>query len=201
MARGSKIESSPHYNEIVDMLVAGYSGRRVSDYLLNEYGEKISHASLNRYKKDNLNVKAAVRQKIIEKEKKKKEEKKKKATQPVIEKEVEKEIKANESFELATDYRFQDIKKLDNIIEDACNVKVDLDNLPAEGDDKYDPYKEEDIKIRYNKLGLDAVKIKYAILDEDEVDVNHHVDYVEGLRDAFDITKESWIEQEEKNKE
>ena len=37
MARKSKIETSPHYNEIVELLVAGYSGRYVSDYLENEY--------------------------------------------------------------------------------------------------------------------------------------------------------------------
>ena len=66
MIRKSKVETSPHYNEIVDLLVAGYSPRYVSDYLSNEYDEKISHNSLNRYRKNNLNVKAAVKQKIMQ---------------------------------------------------------------------------------------------------------------------------------------
>ena len=54
MARRSKVETSPHFNEIVDLLVAGYSARYVSDYLSNEYNEKISHTALNNYKKANL---------------------------------------------------------------------------------------------------------------------------------------------------
>ena len=53
----SKVELSPHYNEIVDLLLSGNSGRYVSDYLLNEYDEKISYVALNNYKKNKLNVK------------------------------------------------------------------------------------------------------------------------------------------------
>ena len=68
LAKKSKVETSQHFNEIVDLLVAGYNGRYVSDYLQNKYNEKITHTTLNKYKKDNLNVKAAVKQKIIEKE-------------------------------------------------------------------------------------------------------------------------------------
>ena len=103
MVRKSKVEASPHYNEIVDLLVAGYSGRYVSDYLLTEYNEKISHASLNKYRKNNLNVKAAVKQKIIEKEKTKRREKSQKksakAAEKGIEQEAEKQFQAQESLD------------------------------------------------------------------------------------------------------
>ena len=51
MARKSKVETSSHYNEIVELLVAGYSPRYVSNYLDDEYNEKISHVALNNYKK------------------------------------------------------------------------------------------------------------------------------------------------------
>ena len=71
MGRKGKIESSPHYNEIVDLLLVGQTPRYVSDYLLNEYNEKISHVALSKFKKNKLNVKAEAKKKIIEKEKKK----------------------------------------------------------------------------------------------------------------------------------
>ena len=87
MARKSKVETSSHYNEIVELLVAGYSARYVSNYLDDEYNEKISHVALNNYKKNNLNVKAAVKKKIIEKEK----EKKQKSIDDAVDKKVESE--------------------------------------------------------------------------------------------------------------
>ena len=193
MARKSKVESSPHYNEIVDMLVAGYSGRHVSDYLLKEYGEKITHATLNKYKKDNLNVKAAVRQKIIEEEKQKKE-----GTEKAIEKETEKEINANESFEIAADYRFQDIKKLDKIITDAENVHIDLDDINVDSE-KYDPYREIDLKIKYKRLALDAVKAKYEMIDDDELDVNIHDDRPMTSWDSIEKSRQKYLKEKEKN--
>ncbi len=192
MARKSKVESSPHYNEIVDMLVAGYSGRHVSDYLLNEYGEKITHATLNKYKKNNLNVKAAVRQKIIEGEKQKKKE-----TEKAIENEAEKEIKANESFELATDYRFKDIQKLDKIISDSEDVTIDLGNINVDSE-KYDPYKEIDLKLKLKKLGLEAMKVKYDMIDEDELDVNIHDDRPMSSWDSIEKSRQEYLKEKTK---
>lgn len=187
MARKSKIESSPHYNEIVDMLVAGYSGRSVSNHLLKQYGEKISHTILNKYKKDKLNVKAAVRQKIIEEERKKKKE-------TTIKKESEKEIKANESFEIAADYRFKDIQKLDKIISDSEDVTIDLDNIHVDGD-KYDPYKEIDLKLKLKKLGLEAMKVKYEMIDEDELDVNIHDDRPISSWDSIEKSRQEYLKE------
>ena len=132
MARKSKVETSSHYNEIVELLVAGYSGRYVSDYLEKEYGEKITHATLNKYKKDKLSVKAAVRKKILEKEK---------------EKQINKEVQAQETFEIAADYRFKDIQKLDDLISQAEAINIDLDERPWD-EDKYDPYKEQNLKLK-----------------------------------------------------
>lgn len=198
MARKSKIESSPHYNEIVDLLVAGYKPRYVSDYLLDEYGEKISHTTLNKYKNDNLNVKAAVRQKIIEDEKKKKKDHAHKTAENAIEKEAEKEIKANESFEIAADYRFQDIKKLDKIITDSENVHIDLDHITVDPK-KRDPYKELDLKIKLKKLGLDALKAKYDMIDEDELDVNIHDDRPMTSWDSIEKSRQKYLKEKEKN--
>lgn len=198
MARKSKIESSPHYNEIVELLVAGYSARHVSDYLLNEYGEKISHTSLNKFKKGKLNIKAAVRQKIIEEEKKKTKENIKKTSKNAIEKEAEKEIKANESFEIAADYRFKDIQKLDKIISHSEDVTIDLDNINVHPE-KYDPYKEIDLKLKLKKIGLEAMKVKYEMIDEDELEVNIHDDRPMSSWDSIEKSRQEYLKEKKKN--
>ena len=56
VARKNKVESSPHYNEIVKRLSCGESGRSVSRWLENTYNEKISFAALNRYKNKNIKM-------------------------------------------------------------------------------------------------------------------------------------------------
>ena len=185
MVRKSKIETSPHYNEIVDLLVAGYSGRYVSDYLANQYNETISHATLNKYKKDKLNVKAAVRQKIIEKEKEKSHEK-----------EADKQIQAKESFEVAADYRFRDVKKLDDLIGQAEAINIDLDIHP--GDEKYDPYKEQNLKIKMKKLGLEAMKLKYELIDEDDLEVNINDNRIIGLAESIEKSRQEYLQEKEK---
>ena len=197
MVRKGKIETSPHFNEIVDLLVAGYTPRYVSDYLLNEYNEKISYVTLNKYRKNNLNVKAAVRQKIIEEERKKKKETAHKTAEKAIEKEAKKEIQAKESLEIATDYRFQDIKKLDNLINESEKIRIDLDNIQIDSE-KYDPYKEINLKIKMKKLGLDAIKLKYEMIDEDELDVNIHDDRIISLSESIEKSRKKYQEEKEK---
>ena len=187
MARKSKVETSSHYNEIVDLLVAGYSGRYVSDYLQNQYGEKISYVALNNYKKNNLNVKAAVKQKIIEKEKQKSKAENKQA---------DKEIQAKESFELAADYRYNDIKKLDDLIGQAESINIDLDIHP--GDEKYDPYKEQNLRIKMKKLGLKAIKLKYDLIDEDDLNVNINDDRVIGLAESIEKSRQKYLQETQK---
>lgn len=185
MARKSKIETSSHYNEIVDLLVAGYSGRYVSDYLENQYNEKISYVSLNKYKKEKLNVKAAVKQKIIEKEKEK-----------ATAKQAEKEINARESFEVATDYRFKDIQKLDTLISQADDIQLDLDNINIWDEQKYDPYKEQNLKIKMKELGLKALKLKYELIDEEELNVNIQDDRIIGLAESIEKSRQKYLETE-----
>lgn len=202
MAKRSKVETSPHYNEIVELLVAGYSGRYVSDYLEKQYDEKITHATLNKYKKNNLNIKAAVRRKIIEKEKEKEKENNKalETASDAIEKEANKKIKAQETFEIAANYRYKDIQKLNNLITDAENVEIDLNNLHVD-EDKYDPYREQSLKIQYKKLGLEALKMKYDLIEEDELDVNIHDDRPISSWDSIEKSRQEYLKQKEKEKE
>ena len=192
MARKSKVETSSHYNEIVELLVAGYSARYVSNYLDDKYNEKISHVALNNYKKNNLNVKAAVKKKIIEKEK----EKKQKSIDDAVGKKVESELQAQETFEIAADYRFKDIQKLDDLISQAEAINIDLDERPWD-EDKYDPYKEQNLKLKMKKLGLDAIKLKYELVDEEELNVNVQSENVIGLAESIEKSRQKYLKETE----
>ena len=192
MARKSKVETSPHYNEIVELLVAGYSPRHVSNQLEDKYNEKISHVALNNYKKNNLNVKAAVKKKIIEKEK----EKKQKHIADTVGKKVESELQAQETFEIAADYRFKDIQKLDDLISQAEAINIDLDERPWD-EDKYDPYKEQNLKLKMKKLGLEAIKLKYELIDEEELNVNVQSENVIGLAESIEKSRQKYLKETE----
>ena len=189
MARKSKVETSPHYNEIVELLVAGYSARYVSNYLDDEYNEKISHVALNNYKKNNLNVKAAVKKKIIEKEK----EKKQKSIDDAVGKKVESELQAQETFEIAADYRFKDIQKLDDLISQAEDIKIDLDIR----DENYNPYKEQSLRLKMKKLGLEAIKLKYELIDEEELNVNVQNENIIGLAESIEKSRQKYLKETE----
>lgn len=189
MARKSKVETSPHYNEIVELLVAGHSGRYVSNYLENEYDEKISYVALNNYKKNNLNVKAAVKKKIIEKEK----EKKQKPIDDAVGKKVESELQAQETFEIAADYRFKDIQKLDDLISQAEDIEIYLDIR----DENYNPYKEQSLRLKMKKLGLDAIKLKYELIDEEELNVNVQNENIIGLAESIEKSRQKYLKETE----
>lgn len=178
MARKSKVETSTHYNKIVELLVAGYSARYVSNYLEDEYNEKISHVALNNYKKNNLNVKAAVKKKILEKEK---------------EKQINKEVQAQETFEIAADYRFKDIQKLDDLISQAEDIEIDLDIR----DENYNPYKEQSLRLKMKKLGLEAIKLKYELIDEEELNVNVQNENIIGLAESIEKSRQKYLKETE----
>lgn len=198
MARKSKIETSPHFNEIVDLLLAGYSGRYVSDYLLNEYDEKITHATLNKYKKDNLNVKAAVKKKVFEEEKKKKTKKKLK---PSIEKAVEeqsgKQVESNESFEAAVNIRYDNVNKIQKIISQTAKHEIDLSNFEKIPSEDRDYYKETEVLIKIKKLELDAIQVLDAELDDDSFEENL-TDGILGLAESIEKSRQKYFQEKEK---
>lgn len=56
MPRRPKVEKSPHYNEIIELLLDGKSSREVSAYLKNEYNEVIGHNAINNYRRNNMKL-------------------------------------------------------------------------------------------------------------------------------------------------
>ena len=57
----SKVEKSPHYKEIVDLLLQGQSSRTVSDYLKNTYNEDIGYGAINSFRNKHLDIEAEVK--------------------------------------------------------------------------------------------------------------------------------------------
>ena len=161
----SKVELSPHFNEIVDLLLSGQTTRFVSDYLLNEYNEKISHVALSKYKKNKLNVKAAAKKKIIEKEKQKliKKNTKKAATR---------EAKAELSMEAATNYLTRNYERAEKFIESTKDINLiqALEDYKKSPD--FDEVKYLDLKIKLQKLRLEHMKYETDLLEDNTLDVN-----------------------------
>lgn len=65
----SKVEKSPHYKEIVDLLLSGQSGRTVSKYLMDTYNEDIGYGSINTFKRNHLDIEAEVKTRELTKQK------------------------------------------------------------------------------------------------------------------------------------
>ena len=55
-----KVEVSPHYDEIIDLLLDGKSSREVSAYLKKEYGEVIGHNAISNYKRNHMKLEEKV---------------------------------------------------------------------------------------------------------------------------------------------
>ncbi len=50
------VEKSPHYEEIIDLLLQNKSTRDISKYLKDEYGEEIGHNAINNYRRNHLKL-------------------------------------------------------------------------------------------------------------------------------------------------
>ncbi len=167
----SKVELSPNYNEIVDLLLSGHSGRYVSDYLLNQYGEKISYRALNTYKKNKLNVKSAAKKKIIEKEKKKILDKKVKSNEN-FKKEITREAQAEISVEAASTHIIKNYERADELIESAVRIDIEKALEDYKNSPDFDEGKYVDLILKYKKLGLDSMKYQTDLLEDNTLNVN-----------------------------
>ena len=176
----SKIESSPHFNEIVDLLLAGQTTRFVSDYLLNEYNEKISHVALSKYKKNKLNIKATAKKRLFEKEKEKliKQNAKKTAT---------KEAKAELSIEAATSYLTRNYERVEQFIESTAGIDIIQALKDYKKSPDYDESKYLDFLIKLQKIKLDHMKYETDLLEDNTLNVN--VNNEEDLFDEAEIMR------------
>ena len=58
----SAVELSPHYLEILKLMLNNKSSRYISKYLLDNYNEKISHVTLSKFKKNNVDIADLIQQ-------------------------------------------------------------------------------------------------------------------------------------------
>lgn len=78
MGRQSKVESSPHFKEIVDLMLTGKSGRSISQYLKEKYDEDIGFNAINVYRRNHIHMEDRVEAELNKRAEKKKTQKKKK---------------------------------------------------------------------------------------------------------------------------
>lgn len=110
----SKVEKSPHFNEILDMIEKSISPRHISDYLKNEYDESISHTAINNFVKK-------IRSKTAQEYHKQQKAKNKSKFDEV----VDKGVANKEAIDDVVKKGVSEINALDNIID--LGDKIDLD--------------------------------------------------------------------------
>lgn len=160
-ARKNAVELSGHQEEIEELLSdENNSARFISQYLLEEYGLKISHVTLSNHKKTRMNV---IRDAAIDYSKKKSQKAKIINDNKICKTKHEEKVKKVSS----------DLEKLDEIIEDSFNTQIDIDRLV--GDPECDQVKVEKLRLQMRQQGISAVNAKTNILKQDDTNVEVNV--------------------------
>ena len=71
-----------------------------------------------------------------------------------------------------------------------------MDERPWD-DDKYDPYKEQRNKLKLKELGLKAIKLKYELMDEEELNVNVQNENIIGLAESIEKSRQKYLKETE----
>ena len=173
LAKKSKVEKSPHFDEIVTRLSKGESARSVSKWLKNQYDEDISHAALARYNKNHIAMEDRVEAELNRRaeEKKKLQEEKKKAQ----EKEAQQEKKVQEEAD-----KIETATETVNIVAETIATNMEgVAKVAAQFPDKFQQacYDAEDPDSNVTskdvaRLALDANKLYNDYFKNDETTVN-----------------------------
>lgn len=152
------VDLSPYRDEIITKLLEGVSPRRVEQWLVDKYGEeyKISHTSLNNYKKNKIDIVGKAKKKVQQREKKAVKEKVK-----AIEKEPETDAKIEKVVSNVADgiEFLQDHINEAKDIELNPNVSLDLDKETALDREKY--------KLNIKKSAVQSVKVLNEIYKDE----------------------------------
>lgn len=183
MARKSKVEKSPHFNEILGMIEKSISPRHISDYLKSEYGESISHTAINNFVKK---IRSKTAQEYHKQQKSRSKSK--------VDKVIDKEVANREAVDDVVEKGVSDLEALDNIISEAENVGLDINKLYVEEGPRGGIVTSQadivKIQILVKRLGIDAIKAKAMILKDEpespDINLNIHND----LNDFFKKQRE-----------
>lgn len=208
MARKSLIESSDHFDEIVERLSRNETGKDVSTWLKNTYNEEISPRTLNRYKSTKINMEARVEAELNKRAQRKKElQEKKKAEKLQAEKEQSEKLDnaADSVVQNATDIRESaedSIKTVSETIADNMRgvAKVAAE-FPATFKKAKMDAKDPDSNVTSKdvaRLALDANKLFNDYFKDTTPDVEVNVtNEVIGLSDSIEQSRQKYVKWKE----
>ena len=211
MARKSLIESSDHFDEIVERLSRNETGKDVSEWLKNTYNEEISPRTLNRYKATKINMEARVEAELNRRAEKKRElQEKKKAEKLKAEKEQ------SEKLDNATSAVVQSTTDVEETIRTVSETIADnmrgVAKVAAEFPGIFEKAKKDARDPESNvtskdvaRLALDANKLFNDYFKDTGPDVEVNVNNeVIGLSDSIEASRQKyvkWKEEQLKKKE
>lgn len=188
MIKKSKVELSPHFNEIYAKLCEGVSARKISEWLKNEYNENISYVTISRYKKNNINLAEQVEERINEKLATKKESEK-----PIKIKDhtAEKQSIEKEAIEKESEKQIQ-IQKQNHTVttimaDNMLGVMGVAEQLPKNYKKMVNEAKDPDSRTSFKdvtKLALEANKIVNDYFNKQDTELNVNVN--NNLNKLFD---------------
>lgn len=211
MARKSLIESSDHFDEIVERLSRNETGKDVSTWLKDTYNEDISPRTLNRYKATKINMEARVEAELNRRAEKKRElQEKKKAEKLKAEKEQ------SEKLDNATSAVVQSTTDVEETIRTVSETIADnmrgVAKVAAEFPGIFEKAKKDaqdpDSNVTSKdvaRLALDANKLFNDYFKDTGPDVEVNVNNeVIGLSDSIEASRQKyvkWKEEQLKKKE
>lgn len=204
MARKSLIESSDHFDEIVERLSRNETGKDVSEWLKNTYNEEISPRTLNRYKATKINMEARVEAELNKRAQKKKElDKKRKSEKLKAEKEQSKKLDnaTNKVVQSTTDIE-ENIKTVSETIADnmqgVAKVAAEFPSMFEKAKkDARDP--ESNVTSKdVARLALDANKLYNDYFKDTSPDVEVNVNNeIIGLSDSIEASRQKYVKWKE----
>ena len=198
MVKKSKVEKSPHFEEIVTRLSKGESARSVSKWLKNEYNENISHAALARYNKNCISmedkVEAELNRRAEEKKKKLQEEKEKTRKEKKIQQEADKLEAVAETVNSVAETI---ATNMEGVARVAAQFPTRFEQACRDADDPDSNVTKKDVA----RLSLDANKLYNDYFKQEgfpvEVNIENNMD---SLSNLFDVDKIKSRLNEKRNK-
>ena len=166
MPRKSKVETSPHHEEIHNLLLQGKSSRWISKYLEEEYDEVIGYNAIYSYQKKNINLE----DRTIEEVNRRKSNRKKTEAAVKEKADLQEKIEANDNYVIQ-----QGADNLEGILNVASNFPEDYEALKKASLDELNPVTEKDVanmSYKANKLYLDFIKSNDMKITHDG-EINH----------------------------
>ena len=173
LVKKSKVEKSPHFDEIVARLSKGESARSVSKWLKNQYDEDISHAALARYNKNHIAMEDRVEAELNRRAEEKKKLQEKKLQEEKEDAQKEKKVQEEaDKIETATETVNIVAETIATNMEGVAKVAAQFpDKFEQACEDVEDPDSNVTSKD-VARLALDANKLYNDYFKNDETTVN-----------------------------